>query len=91
MVESLPSKQVVAGSSPVSRSTKLTVVAAFRLLLDAANGTPYYLGVFTAVYTGLRRGEMLALRWCDVDLDLATLMPRSCCGREFIQRSSPSA
>jgi integrase len=46
------------------------------LLLDAANGTPYYLGVFTAVYTGLRRGEMLALRWCDVDLDLATLMLR---------------
>ena len=64
-----------AADPPRPRDKEIAVIqpADVRLLLDAANGTPYYLGVFTAVYTGLRRGELLALRWCDVDLDLATL------------------
>lgn len=43
------------------------------LLLEVAKGTPYYPVFFTALYTGLRRGEVLGLRWCDVDLELATL------------------
>lgn len=42
-------------------------------LLNAARGVPYYSLFYTAVYTGLRRSELLALRWCHVDLDLATL------------------
>ena len=42
-------------------------------LLDAVRGTPYYPLFYTAVYTGLRRSELLALRWCRVDLDMATL------------------
>lgn len=44
-----------------------------RLLVESARGTPYYPIFFTALYTGLRRGELLGLRWCDVDLELATL------------------
>ncbi len=28
---------------------------------------------YTAIYTGLRRSELLALRWSHIDLDLATL------------------
>jgi integrase len=40
-------------------------------LLEAAQATPYY-GLFhMALYTGMRRSELLALRWCDVDLLLA--------------------
>lgn len=44
-----------------------------RLFLDSANQGLYYPAFYTAVYTGMRRGELLGLRWCDVDIDLATL------------------
>jgi len=42
-------------------------------LLDAVRGTPYYDLFYTAMYTGLRRSELLALRWHHIDLELATL------------------
>ncbi len=41
--------------------------------LEAAKRTVYYPLLFTALYTGMRRGELLALRWRDVDLEMATL------------------
>jgi len=43
------------------------------IFLDAAHDTPYYVLFYTALYTGLRRSELLGLRWRDIDLDLATL------------------
>jgi integrase len=39
-------------------------------------GTRLYASVTVAATTGLRRGELLALRWSDVDLDAATIMVR---------------
>jgi len=41
--------------------------------LDAARETPYYSLFYLAFYTGMRRSEMLALRWSEIDLDLAEL------------------
>lgn len=38
--------------------------------LGAAKNTPYYALFYTALFTGMRRSELLALRWCDVDLIL---------------------
>ena len=43
------------------------------LLLGAAQNTMYFPILHLAVYTGLRRSEILALRWSDIDLDLAAL------------------
>ena len=44
-----------------------------RRLLARAHGTPYYVPIHLALYAGLRRGEILGLRWQDVDSDTATL------------------
>ena len=37
-------------------------------VLEAARETPYYVLFYQALFTGMRRSELLALRWCDVDL-----------------------
>jgi integrase len=42
-------------------------------LLDAARDTEIGPVVSLAVYTGMRRSELLGLRWGDVDFDLATI------------------
>ena len=36
--------------------------------LEAAKATPYYVLFYQALFTGMRRSELLALRWCDIDL-----------------------
>ncbi len=38
------------------------------VFLEAAKATLYYELFYTALYTGMRRSELLALRWLDVDL-----------------------
>lgn len=45
-------------------------------LLEATRGTILYLPVLLAVSAGLRRGEVLGLRWCDVDLEAGVLQVR---------------
>ena len=42
-------------------------------LLEAAQGTRMYAPIMFAVRTGVRRGELLALRWSDLDLDNGTV------------------
>jgi len=38
--------------------------------LKVAKETPYHALFYLALFTGMRRSELLALRWCDVDLDI---------------------
>ena len=47
-----------------------------RKLLNAARGSEIEAVVMAAIGTGLRRGELCALRWCDIDLDKAMLRVR---------------
>ena len=44
-------------------------------LLAAAKacGAPYDELIYTAIYTGMRRGELLGLKWRDVNLDMAVV------------------
>lgn len=43
------------------------------LLLGVARDSSYYSIIYLAVHTGLRRSELLGLRWKDTDLDLLSL------------------
>jgi len=43
------------------------------IFLEFAKSTPYYALFFMALFTGMRRSELLALRWSDVDLILCQL------------------
>jgi integrase len=40
-------------------------------LLAALKETEFHVPAVLTIYAGLRRGELLALRWCDVGLDAA--------------------
>ena len=42
-------------------------------VLAAAQATVWYPIFHLAIYTGMRRGEILGLRWKDVDLNLSVL------------------
>jgi integrase len=41
-----------------------------RTFLEAAKSTPYYALFYLAIFTGMRRSELLAVRWSDVDMIL---------------------
>ncbi len=40
---------------------------------EAAKATPYYVLFYEALFTGMRRSELLGLKWSDVDLILCQL------------------
>jgi integrase len=60
---------------PAARSPEIVplTVEEARRLLEAAEGSRLYALWAVALAVGLRRGEALGLRWCDVDLEAGTL------------------
>ncbi len=42
-------------------------------LIESVTGTTLYMSTLLAITTGMRRGEILALRWMDIDLDRGML------------------
>jgi integrase len=61
--------------APSVQSTEIEILTTAELtrVLEALRGKSLYPIVVTALGTGMRRGELLALRWKDVDLDGAKL------------------
>ena len=51
-------------------------------LIDSAMETPYGVAFHLMAFTGMRRGEVCALRWDQVDLDKGTLSITGAVGRE---------
>ena len=45
-----------------------------REFLEAARETPYYTLFYVSLFTGVRRSELVALRWDDIDLDLGQMV-----------------
>ena len=67
-----PCQVVSPPKSPV-KETYPPDARAVHQLLDAARPTAYYEALYTAFYTGLRRGELLGLHWRDVSLDMGSI------------------
>jgi len=61
---------------PEQRKARALSQAEIERLLEAAHGTRYYPLLYTTLALGLRRGEVLGLRWEDVDFDREELAIR---------------
>lgn len=61
--------------APKVKATEIETLtpAQVKAVLTGLRGQPIYLIALTALATGMRRGELLALRWQDVDLDRGLL------------------
>jgi len=68
--------EYVDSPPPEHKEPAVPLTEDVQLIIDKASDTPYFTLFYTKVYTGLRRGELLGLRWCDVDLDTSTLSVR---------------
>jgi len=67
-----PARQV-RPPRPPSREIKILDKGEITRLIGAAKAAGLYVPVLVAVTTGIRRGELLGLRWSDVDLKASTL------------------
>jgi len=66
---------VDAVDSPKIQRREMRVMSEtdLHIFLEYAKDTPYYALFYTSLFTGMRRAELLALRWSDVDLTLCQL------------------
>jgi integrase len=65
--------ELVKPPKAADRETEMLQPDHAAVLLERLRGRPLYLLASLALATGMRRNEMLALRWCDVNLDAARL------------------
>lgn len=71
----IPRNPADAVEPPRPAKKEMQVLTAEQIVrvLEAARGTYLYIPILLATATGMRRGEILALRWQDVDLAAGTI------------------
>lgn len=71
----VPRNVATAAHRPTAKRRDMTVLSReqAKALIAAAKGTRHAALITLALYTGMRIGELLGLRWRDVDLDRAAL------------------
>jgi len=72
----------MAMKHPMSRHRRPLTLDEVKRLLAATHGYPDEALLIVALATGLRRGELLALRWSDLDVAQGTLTVRRTLNRE---------
>jgi len=73
----LPPARVYDEATPrVTRTPRSLTPDEAKRFIEAAAGDPNEALLLTAISTGLRPGELLALHWADIDLDTGTLLVR---------------
>lgn len=65
--------EMVDAPSPAKKMMRTLTPGEVESLLNAGNDSYYYPLIYTAVSTGLRQAELLALRWRDIDLDMCSI------------------
>jgi integrase len=68
--------QIVHPPTPEQGERTTLTPAQAKVLLAEASKTRHHALITVAVYCGLRQGELLGLRWADIDLDARTLRVR---------------
>lgn len=76
LIENNPCRSINAPSPKNTEVFPLSQNQANKLLDSLKNNLNFYTLIYVALYTGLRRGELLALRWKDIDLDNKRLSVR---------------
>jgi integrase len=80
----IPRNIADAVKAPQAHKIEVTPLtpAEVKVLLSAASGDRLETLYITAIHTGLRRSELLGLKWTDIDLDARTLSVQRSLGRD---------
>jgi integrase len=86
----------VEAPKPVQKEIEAVPKEQVAAILEAARGSDLFLPILIALCTGMRRGEILALRWSDVDLGALRLvvhqsLEETKAGVRFKQPKTPKA
>jgi integrase len=77
-------------SASKKREMRVWTAAELRGFLEGIAGERLHPALFLAAHTGMRRGEVLGLRWEDVDLEAGRLSVRQAIIRSPTRSSSPT-